>query len=259
MKIICLFFYLLLSFCAFKQEDEISSDLRNFQADEFTVFGYQELSDDLIIDAKSVKFLPDTKIKLGPYNIQVNSKSVDFSNAHLFSFNDHEIGDCEKDGRSSGSITINSKEIFGSPLINLAGQNAGRNGWGYSIHYNDNEVYVPEDKKILQDRYLVINPCKFSKGFGKNDFVNYWRKKTTNAGYSGNLKINHNIDKNNFFPEVLSVTPKGNYQFFIRADYGDHLLRVGLNREPMLVCFYNELEFEICEHDYLSLMERLKI
>jgi hypothetical protein len=167
MKIRILIFFIFLVSCDFKKDGSKTDTNNSLTKDEFTVFGYQELTSDLNIEAKKVIFLADTIINLGSYNLNIIAEEIEFNNSQLFSFDFNETGECEQDGKSSGNIFLNSKKTSGNPSFYLSGQKAGRNGWGYRIDDNNQQVYHPDDSKKIIDGYIVIHDCDFSSYFRK--------------------------------------------------------------------------------------------
>ncbi len=233
--------------CEFNKNDEVKAS--SFQYEFYNFPGVIELNTDMIINAKDVIFEKGSKIRLNNHDLYLVADTIDFSDSEVFSFEEFDYNGCENNGRDGGSIYIDAKKIVGNPILQLKGENAGKNGSGYRIDANNDQIYHPDDLKISKTHYHIKNECEPSRDFSRKTVESYWVNTIYHGGNSGNVYLNPETDISFFYPELQKKYGRGDFVFTAMWKSGDFThypsLKTGNNGTIANICL-DEAGFEKC-------------
>jgi hypothetical protein len=237
MRISWIFFLLLLS-CEFKNKDEVTFA---YSQDFYNISGDIVLNSELNINARVIIFEPNSKIKINENNLILNADEVIFNDAQIITFDEYEYNGCEKNGKNGGSIFINANLVKGSPTLQLKGQNAGKNGYGYRPSVNGNKLYHPDDnggKTKLP--YAIKNNCTPSQPINNNTIKEFWLNTKYDGGDSGNLYVLKHSSLIEFYPNIEYMIGRGDFIFTVESRSGDMgfwaQIPTGQNGQPTDLC-----------------------
>lgn len=237
-----------ISSCDFKKDDEVKASAYLYEYYNFP--GETELNTDLFVSARVINFESGSKVKLNEFNLELNAETINFSDSEIISFDQFAYNGCEQNGRDGGNLSLKAKKITGNPIVQLKGENAGKNGEGYRPVYNDNQFYHPDDdKKEKRIPWLVPNTCSPSQPINNKTIKEFWLKTKYNGGAAGSIYFDEVPDIKEFYPDISKLYGRGDFVFTVEERSGDlgfwHKMPTGRNGSFTELCIIRGV-FEKC-------------
>lgn len=174
---------------SFKNEDTVEDVMvlaeedHGYELDNYFFTGNQALGKDKVINANKVVFYDDSRLKIRNFNLTIEANEIVFQEgSKIIGFEESETANCSTNGKHSGDLSINAKEISGKITVDLKGENSGI--FGYYV--TSNEPLVSSHKNRDGYFYQQNCPTKFNIEWQELDPL---YKSPTNGGDSGDVYI----------------------------------------------------------------------
>lgn len=220
----------------------------SYELEEFSFHGITILDKDLSINAKTVYFRFNSAVKLNEFNLDINAKNVIFEkDSQIIAYYENEYNSCHLEGKNSGSITIETKNISGSPFLDLSGQNAGQIGF-YSVI----DAQIPLElshAKIKNYGKEWFNGCQRNiRGYPK-DVPEFLRP--LNGGLSGCFYLTA-TNANEFEPLISERVSHSSYEALVLGTSKNgklswwQIVPRGVDGQKSKLCYFIEGKY-LCE------------
>jgi hypothetical protein len=227
-------------------EEDIIEEESEFEIKEHVFNTRTRLSEDLNIRAERVVFPSGSYIELGQFDINISANSVEFnSGVVIIGFEEFDYNECFKNGEASGSLTIQAESISGSPVIELAGQDAGLAGM-YLLSSSGKQLDKAHTKRMsLHEVYE--NECLNSFNGIPSDMGIY--RESYSGGNGGKIQLNF-LPTEVFIPSISIRVSHGSYEAVVDVGNGrvsgSIVNKEGAPGTPTKLCYLVSGE-ELCQ------------